>query len=322
MTSTTSKTETYNQQNERLMRTATYCAVSVAIILILIKAWAYLATDSVSILSTLVDSLLDLGASVVNLFAVRHALTPADDDHRFGHGKAEALAGLLQSAFIVGSAIFLILQATEKLANPDPIQASTIGIGVMGVSIALTVILVAFQRYVIRRTQSVAISADSLHYAGDILVNISVIVALILAEQLGWIIADALFAMGIAVYITYNAWSIIRLSFADLMDAELPEEERQKIIELVTEHPDVLGVHDLRTRRSGQALFIQMHLDLQPDLPLVIAHAISEDVEKTILDHYPNAEALIHQDPADPKLLKTAVSAAAASTATPNAPHD
>ncbi|MEH6475118.1 MAG: cation diffusion facilitator family transporter [Sneathiella sp.] len=303
MTDKDTKPALSTQQKERLMRAATYFAVLTAAILIVIKGWAYLTTDSVSILSTFVDSLLDLGASIVNLLAVRQALVPADDDHRFGHGKAEALAGLLQSAFIVGSALFLILQATERLANPEPVQASEIGIYVMIASIALTLALILFQKYVIKRSQSVAISADSLHYTGDILVNISVIAALVLADQFGWIMADALFAFGIAAYISYNAWSIIRLSFSDLMDEELPDEEREKIIELVTSHPGVLGVHDLRTRRSGQMMFIQMHLDLPPDLKLSDAHVISEAVEASILENYPDAEALIHQDPAPPELL-------------------
>lgn len=284
--------------NERLMRSATYAAVAVALSLIGIKLWAYIATDSVSILSTLVDSLLDLGASLVNLFAVRHALVPADDDHRFGHGKAEALAGLIQSAFIGGSAIFLLLQAAERLANPETIQATTLGIGVMIVSIALTLALVIFQRYVIRRTNSVAISADSIHYAGDILVNLSVIAALILSAQLDWIYADSLFAIGIAAYISYNAWMIIRLAFADLMDEELPDEEREKILSMAKSHANVIGVHDLRTRRSGQRIFIQMHLDLPPKLSLTDAHAISDAVEKDVMGLYPEAEAIIHQDPA------------------------
>ncbi len=281
-----------------LMRTATYAAVLVALSLIGVKLWAYLVTDSVSILSTLVDSILDLAASVVNLLAVRQALVPADEDHRFGHGKAEALAGLFQSAFIIGSAIFLLLQALERLLKPEDVKSSVVGISVMVASILLTLCLVIFQRYVIRRTKSVAISADSLHYAGDLLVNASVIVALLLTANLGWIYADALFAIGIAGYITYNAWSIIRMAFADLMDEELPDEERQKILELALAHDGVLGVHDLRTRRSGQTVFIQMHIDLPATLNLQQAHKISEDVELSVLSLYPLAEAIIHQDPA------------------------
>lgn len=281
-----------------LMRAATYAAVLVALSLIGVKLWAYLVTDSVSILSTLVDSILDLAASVVNLLAVRQALVPADEDHRFGHGKAEALAGLFQSAFIIGSAIFLLLQALERLLKPEDVKSSVVGISVMIASILLTLCLVIFQRYVIRRTKSVAISADSLHYAGDLLVNASVIVALLLTANLGWIYADALFAIGIAGYITYNAWSIIRMAFADLMDEELPDEERQKILELALAHDGVLGVHDLRTRRSGQTVFIQMHIDLPATLNLQQAHKISEDVELSVLSLYPLAEAIIHQDPA------------------------
>lgn len=293
-----SASEKDNAINSALVRSATYAAVSVAAILIGVKLWAYLATDSVSILSTLVDSMLDLGASLVNLFAVRHALTPADDDHRFGHGKAEALAGLFQSAFIGGSAIFLLLQASERLANPETIQATDLGVIIMIGSIILTLALVSFQRYVMRRVKSVAIAADSLHYAGDILVNISVIAALVLSAQFNWIYADALFAIGIAAYICYNAWSIIKMSFADLMDEELPDEERDRILEMARSHTHVIGVHDLRTRRSGQRVFIQMHLDLPPELSLTEAHDISDAVEKDVMGLYPEAEAIIHQDPA------------------------
>jgi len=296
--------QTQREQKEKLMRRATYGAVTVAAILIGIKIWAYLATNSVAILSTLVDSFLDLGASVVNLLAVRTALTPADEEHRFGHGKAEALAGLGQSAFIIGSAIFLFLQALEKIANPTPIGASAIGIGVMVASIILTLCLVAYQRYVISKTKSVAISADSLHYLGDVLVNASVIVAIILAVQLEWYLADGLFAMGIALYISYNAYEIVRASFVDLMDEELPDEERDNIKDLVLSEEGVLGLHDLRTRKSGQDIFIQLHLDLPPDLKLKEAHAISDRVEAKIMTAYPHAEVIIHQDPAPEELLQ------------------
>lgn len=280
-----------------LMRSATYGSVAVAITLILFKSWAYFITDSVAILSTLVDSLMDLGASIVNFLAVRQALVPADDDHRFGHGKAEALAGLFQSALIVGSAVFLLLQAFERLANPVEISESTMGIVVMVFSMSLTFLLVLYQRYVIRKTNSVAISADSLQYMGDILVNASVIVALLLVNHFNWIYADALFAIGIAGYVAYNAWSIIRVSFADLMDEELPDEEREKIETLARSIEGVEGVHELRTRRSGQKVFIQMHIDLPGDMVLADAHRISEEVELAVLSLYPDAEAIIHQDP-------------------------
>ncbi|WP_169569771.1 cation diffusion facilitator family transporter [Sneathiella limimaris] len=287
-----------NAQSEKLMRRATYFAVSAASFLILIKVWAYFLTGSVSILSTMVDSILDLGASAINLLAVRHALEPADKEHRFGHGKAESLAGLFQSAFIIGSAIFLAFHAIDRIFNPQPIGSSTAGIVVMVISILVTVALVAYQKSVVRRTQSVAISADSLHYFGDVLVNFSVIVSLVLATYFDLLILDGVFAMGIALYICFNAWSIIRESFKDLMDHELSDEDRSLITQAATRHPEVWGIHELRTRRSGQQIFIQLHLDLDPNQSLADAHRISEEVDEAILALFPTAETLIHQDPA------------------------
>ncbi|MCF8468621.1 MAG: cation diffusion facilitator family transporter [Sneathiella sp.] len=289
--------QTENGENGRLMRTATYAAVGVAIVLIGIKLIAYFATNSVAMLSTLVDSLLDLIASFINLVAVRHALVPADRDHRFGHGKAEALAGLFQSAIVTGSGVFLLFQASERLVNPKPIQSESVGIIVMIVSIVLTVALVGFQRYVIRKTSSVAISADSLHYAGDVLINGGVILALILDMLFHWAYADGLFAVGIALFLLYNAWMIIRASFADLMDEELGDEERQRIKDVVMEQPGVLGIHDLRTRRSGQQVFMQMHIDMDGEISLRDAHTISDAVEARLMAEYPEAEAIVHQDP-------------------------
>ncbi len=287
-------------ENGRLMRSATYASVTVAIILIVIKVAAYLATNSVAILSTLVDSILDCLASLINLFAVRQALVPADRDHRFGHGKAEALAGLFQSAVIMGSAVFLVFQAVERLINPKPIHSMPLGISVMVISIVLTLLLVSYQRYVIRKTRSVAISADSLHYVGDLLINGSVIVALLLGAYFGWPYADGLFAIGIALFLMLSSWKIIRVSLADLMDEELGDEERQKILDLVKSQPGVLGVHDLRTRRSGQQVFIQMHIDMDGAMSLRDAHDISDAVEMRLMEAFPEAEAIVHQDPIHP----------------------
>lgn len=284
-------------ENGRLMRSATYASVTVAIILICIKLAAYLSTNSVAILSTLVDSLLDMVASIINLIAVRHALVPADHDHRFGHGKAEALAGLFQSAIITGSGVFLVFQASERLLNPKVLNSSNLGIAVMVVSIILTLFLVAYQRYVIRKTRSVAISADSLHYVGDVLINGSVIIALVLGGVFHWVYADGLFAVGIAVFLLFSSWKIIRTSFSDLMDEELDDGERTKIIDLVAAHPGVMGIHDLRTRRSGQQVFIQMHLDMEGSITLHDAHKISDDVEQQLMAEFPEAETIIHQDP-------------------------
>ncbi|MCC3305657.1 cation diffusion facilitator family transporter [Sneathiella sp. HT1-7] len=283
--------------NGYLMKRATYAAVSVALLLILIKAFAYFATNSVAMLSTMVDSILDLAASVINLFAVRQALVPADSDHRFGHGKAEALAGLFQSAIITGSAVFLLFQGGERLLNPKPVYAGDVGIIVMVISIALTIGLVLYQRHVIRKTRSVAISADSLHYVGDVLINGGVILALILDIVFHWRYADGLFAILIALVLIFSAWKIIRTSFADLMDEELGDEERENIKATVLKQPGVLGIHDLRTRRSGQQLFMQMHIDMDGSISLRDAHTISDAVEARLMAEYPDAEAIVHQDP-------------------------
>lgn len=279
------------------MRLATYASISVAITLILAKTVAWAITDSVVLLATLIDSTLDALASLINLFAVRHAVTPADKEHRFGHGKAEALAGLGQSAFIAGSAGFLILESGRRLLNPVPLESYGPGLVVMVFSIVLTLLLMTFQRQVIRKTNSTAIKADALHYRTDFMVNLSVILALVLAIE-GWQGFDALFAIGIAIYILYSSWEIVRQSLDDLMDRELPHEEREVIKRIATAHAYVRGLHDLRSRRSGIATFIQMHLEVDDNLTLLQAHTISDEVECEVQKAYPAAEIIIHIDPA------------------------
>lgn len=283
----------------RLMRLATYASVSVALTLIVTKLGAWAVTESISLLSTLIDSLLDALASMVNLVAVRHALQPADREHRFGHGKAEALAGLAQSAFIAGSAAFLVLQAADRVIRPRDISHPDIGYAVMVFSIVLTFALVLFQRYVVRRSGSVAISADSLHYQTDLLINASVILSLFLASEMGLPLADPLFAIGIAAYIVWGAVQIARQSLDMLMDKELPDDDRKRIQQIVNGHPAVVGMHDLRTRASGAQVFIQLHLELDPEMPLRDAHVISEQVMKSLCEAYPQAEVIIHEDPED-----------------------
>jgi len=279
------------------MRLATYASVLVASVLILAKLVAWLATDSVSMLSTLLDSVLDVAASLVNLFAVRHALTPADREHRFGHGKAEPLAALGQSAFVAGSAVLLIVEVVRRFWRPQAVENGEIGILVMMGSIAVTAVLVLFQRHVVRKTGSLAISADRLHYLGDVLVNSAVIVALALTELLGWNWLDPAFGALIAAYILYTAWSIARSSFDMLMDRELPEEERQRIRSIATAHPQVRALHELRTRASGPSIFIQFHLEMAGEMSLYEAHRIADQVENQILAAYPGAEVIIHEDP-------------------------
>ena len=288
---------TLTAESGRLMRLATYASVSVACLLIALKTGAWIATESIAMLSTLVDSLLDALASIVNLVAVRHALTPADREHRFGHGKAEALAAMAQSAFIAGSAVLLLFQAGERLIHPRPLAAPEVGLWVMAVSIILTIVLVAFQGWVVRQTKSVAISADSLHYKGDILVNLAVIAALVLGAWFGWLYADPILGTAIAVYILYNAWQIVRDALDMLMDRELPDEDRKRVREIALSHEEVESLHDMRTRRSGPTSFIQFHLVMDAELTLLKAHEVSDEVELELRRAFPDAEIMIHQDP-------------------------
>lgn len=292
-------------QAERLKRLATYAAVGVAGTLIAIKLWAWVETHSVAMLASLVDSTLDLVASGLNLVAVRHALTPADEEHRFGHGKAEALAGLGQAAFIGGSAAFLLFQSLERLIDPQPVHESTMGLLVIGVSIALTVFLVVFQRYVIARTRSLAISADHLHYATDIATNLGVVLALVLAGVGGWDIADPLIGLAIGATIAWGALNILRGSYDELMDREFDDAERARIKDIVGKHGAVVSLHDLRTRRAGHRSFIQLHLELPPTMTLIEAHRISDEVEDAIKEAFPDAEVLTHQDPAGIEMVPT-----------------
>lgn len=281
----------------RLMRLATYASVTAAAVLIVAKLVAWSITGSVAVLSTLVDSLLDLLASLVTLFAVRQALTPADREHRFGHGKAEPLAALAQSAFIAGSSVLLLFEAGNRLVNPQPVMRAEVGIGVTLFAIAVTLALVGFQRWVVRRSGSVAIAADSLHYKGDLLTNLAVIAALVLAHYFGLIYADPIFGGGVALYILYNAYAILRDALDMLMDRELPDEERRRIREIVSSHPEVRDLHDLRTRQAGQTCFIQFHLELDGAMTLRQAHDIADDVERALAEAYPDAEIIVHEYP-------------------------
>ena len=281
----------------RLMRRATNFAVAAAALMIAAKLGAWLATDSVSLLSSLADSVMDVLASLINLFAVRQALQPADREHRFGHGKAEPLAGLGQALFITASGVFLIVEAVGRIVEPEPIARAPVGIGVMVFAIVVTTALVAYQRRVVRLTGSTAIRADALHYASDILTNIGVIAALALAMTLGWRLADPIIAIAIAGVIIHAAVRVGWGAIQELMDRELPEKDRERIRRIVLEHPDVLDCHDLRTRRSGIDSFIQVHVEMDRSLTLLRAHEISDDVEARIREVFPQAEVLIHADP-------------------------
>ncbi|CAO3444669.1 Ferrous-iron efflux pump FieF [Azospirillum argentinense] len=285
-------------RSHRLRRYATYASVSVSLTLILAKLAAYLATDSVSILSSLIDSSTDMMASVVTLLGVRTALRPPDEAHRFGHGKAEALAALAQAAFIGGSALFLTIEAVRRLITPQPVGEGAVGIAVMLLSILLTAGLITFQRHVVTATGSVAVGADRLHYSGDLLMNAAVILAILLTGWTGISAFDPLFGLGIAAFLLYGARKVAREALNVLMDRELPAEERERVAVLVMAQPDVAGMHDLRTRSSGVGAFIELHLELDPSLSVARAHDITDRVENRLKDAFPGAEVLIHQEPA------------------------
>lgn len=281
----------------RLMRAAGLASVAVALLLIAIKLYAYLATNSVSMLSSLFDSALDLGASLVNLLAIRTAVTPADAEHRFGHGKAEPLAGLVQVAFILGSSLLLLFEVGQHFLQHQVVEQEGVGVVVMLVSTGLTFALVMFQRRVVRETESMAVQADSTHYFSDFLANIAVILSLILSSLLGWWWIDPFFGLLVALFIAYSALSIGRDALDMLMDREMDEGERDRIKLIVRAHPEAIDLHDLRTRIAGQDRFIQFHLDLRPDISLQDAHRISDAVEAKLLAAFPGAEIIIHQDP-------------------------
>ncbi|MBV8888583.1 MAG: cation diffusion facilitator family transporter [Alphaproteobacteria bacterium] len=283
---------------KRLRTRATYASVAVAAVLIAIKFVAWLNTGSVALLSSLVDSLLDMAASVLNLFAVRQATVPADREHRFGHGKAEPLAALAQSAFISGGALLLLAEAVRRLIWPIAVQNPPAGMAAIAISLALQVGLVLYQRRVVRRTGSLAIGADELHYRGDILLSGSVLLALALDSIVDMPLIDPLFGAGIGAWIIYSAARVAGLSLRQLMDRELPDDERAKIRRIVEEHPEVAAVHDLRTRAAGPSAFIQLHLEMDGSMSLAHAHQVSDAVEARVRAAYPNAEVIIHQDPA------------------------
>lgn len=280
-----------------LMTRAAIASVCVSTILIAAKGVAFLLSGSVAMLASLADSAIDLLASAGNLFAVRQAIVPSDHQHRFGHGKAEAVAGLAQGLLVAASMLFLVREAFRRLINPMPLNFGGMAIAVMVLSIVLTFVLVAYQRRVVRDTGSIAISADYLHYVGDLLTNFGVIVAIVLSINLGWHVADPLIGLAIAGVLAISAWQILRTSLDQLMDRELPEEDRQRIKSIVLGFGKVRGLHDLRTRAAGTQTFLQLHVEMDPALTLADAHEVSDMIEAALLKTFPAAEILIHLDP-------------------------
>jgi ferrous-iron efflux pump FieF len=262
-----------------------------------LKGWASLATGSVAMLGSLADTGLDLIASCVTLFGVRVAAQPADRDHRFGHGKAEALAALAQVGIIAASALGIAWRAAQRLMSGAATDHASTGIGVSVVAILATIMLIAYQRSVIRRTRSIAIGTDYLHYQSDLLLNLAVIAALALDQYAGIPAADPIFGVGIALWLLWGAWRSSARAIDQLMDKEWPEERRRAFLAVAARHPAGRGIHDLRTRTSGAHNFAQFHMWIDPAMSVERAHQVSEEIEAELEQAFPGVEVLIHLDP-------------------------
>ncbi|MBA6234330.1 MULTISPECIES: cation diffusion facilitator family transporter [unclassified Colwellia] len=278
------------------VKIAAFAATATALLLVVLKLYAWLATDASSMLASATDSMLDLFASLMNVVIIHYALAPADEKHKFGHGKAESLAGLVQAAFVTGSALLLVFHGFDRIINPKPVVKTEIGIIVTIIAIVMTLLLVLLQRFVIKKTRSVAISADALHYQSDLLLNLGVLAALILSSGYSQY-ADGAFTCAVGLLLLSGALKIIYLSVHNLMDHELSEDELTQITAIVLSHDSTLGVHDLRTRQSGPHRFIQFHLELDDRLSLLAAHSIGEAIEKEIEAKFSPCEVFIHHDP-------------------------
>jgi len=285
------------QSRSALTRSAAFASIVVAILLVSAKTWATWRTGSTAMLGSLADSTLDLIASLVTLVGVWVAATPADEEHRFGHGKAEALAAMVQVMLIAISASGIAFRAIERLLGGAETQAAAEGIGVSLFAIVATFALLAWQKFVIARTGSIAIKTDNVHYQSDLLLNLAVIAALALDQYAGFSKADPLFGLGIAAWLAWGAWRATSEAVDHLMDKEWPEEKREAFVEVLSRHPDIRGVHDLRTRTSGADDFVQFHMAVDPKLTIAQAHDLMDEVEARLAREFPGVEVLIHPDP-------------------------
>ena len=280
-----------------LNRSAAMASIAVALLLVGLKAWAALSTGSTAMLGSLADSALDLIASFATLIGVWIAAKPADEDHRFGHGKAEALAAIVQVMLISISAFGIAMRAIDQLLQGAQTEAAETGIGVSLVAIVATLGLLAWQRYVIARTGSLAIKTDNVHYQSDLLLNLAVIAALVLDQYAGFSKADPLFGLLIALWLAWGAWHAAREAADHLMDKEWPDERREEFIAVLARQPGLRGVHDLRTRTSGAQDFAQFHAAMDGSLPLREVHRMMDEIEARIEAEFPGVEVLIHPDP-------------------------
>jgi ferrous-iron efflux pump FieF len=284
-------------ERSKLTARAAIASIAMAVTLIVLKSWAAYETNSTAMLGSLADSGLDLIASLVVLLGVRIAAQPADYDHRFGHGKAEALASLVQVILITISAIFIAVRAVQRLLAGAQTADAELGIGVSLLAMILTVALISYQRHVVRRTGSLAIGTDRLHYSSDLLLNGSVVVALGLDQYAGWTGADAVFGVLIAAWLLWGAWSASSHALDQLMDREWPHDRRERFLAAAKEYPELAGLHDFRTRSSGTHYFAQFHVWVPPEWTVQEAHDRLDAVEEELQQRFPDTEILIHVDP-------------------------
>jgi ferrous-iron efflux pump FieF len=292
-----SQAETHGHHHGSLTTKAAIASVATALFLTLLKSWATIETGSVALLGSLADTGFDLLASLLTLFSVRYAAQPADDEHRFGHGKAEALSALVQVTLVSVSALFIGWRAIDRIGAAAKPDHPELGLGVSLVAIAATLALLAYQRHVIRRTQSVAIHGDHLHYQGDLLLNVAVIAAIGLDAFLGLRGADPLFGLAIAGWLLWGAWRAAQTAIDQLLDREWPLEKRQRFLEVAMRHPELKGIHDMRTRSSGVHDFCQFHVWVDPQMTILKAHRVMDEIEAELMREFPGVEVLIHPDP-------------------------
>ena len=280
-----------------LNRSAAIASISAASLLLAIKGWAAWSTGSTAMLGSLADTTLDLAASLATLLGVSVAAQPADDKHRFGHGKAEAIAALFQIVLISISALGIASRAVEQFISGGRVEQAASGIGVSLAAIAVTLALLAWQRHVIRKTGSLAIITDNVHYQSDLLLNLAVIAALVLDQYAGFQGADPLFGLGIAAWLGWGARRASKQVIGQLMDREWPEEKKREFLEVLARYPDITGVHDLRTRTAGNRDFVQFHIWVDPQMTVRRVHRVMDEIEARLHAHFPEVEILIHPDP-------------------------
>ena len=287
-----------NQKNtDPLVRSASIASLLVASTLIVLKYYGWVATTSVSLLGSLADSLIDFLASVFVFIAISYSLLPADAKHRFGYGKSEGLAAFIQSLLIGISGIYVCFEAIKRLLNPSQINQPSIAIWIILISIALTLTLVMYQKYVVKKSKSMAIESDQYHYLTDIFINLSVLFSIVITGWTRFVFIDALVGLLISGVVLYTSVTLLKKSFKILLDQEIQSDDRDRIREIALDHPKVLGFHDLRTRDTGRKYIIQFHLELDPNMSLLESHEITDEVTDNVLKLYPDSELIIHTDP-------------------------